>query len=325
MKYFSTKETAELLGYNDDSYIRKLIAEGRIQAEKKGRGWVIPLEEIWRYKVANEISAKHKALLTVNHELRFFVEDLVRKKRRRNISPKDAFCAYALSKGFKTHGAIISLCKAGYGEDAGVLTRTLFELLINLLYILEDPTEERGYRYLSYDWIQRKKMFDYIIKSNPSILAQHNQRISTSSKDKEWHKHVIEMAQKVNKKYQYKNNSWSDKNLREMSINVNREPLYNLIYGLFSQSTHSQTRTMNDYAQSTPNGIEYSLDESDNWVEQVLVAAFDCYSQIIESVIKHYGWESIEKIEEIRKKLWDIVAEINKRAENISEKMKSTS
>lgn len=312
MEQFTTKQTANLLGYNDDSYIRKLIASGKLKAAKKGKEWLISKDEIWRFEIANKIAGSYKSLLIPNFELSGLVEVLVLKKRGRDISPKDGVAAYALTKGYKTHGAILQLCKSGYGEDAGILVRSLFELLITLLYIIDDSTEERAYRYMSYDWVMRKKMFETTITNNPEILSKFNERRNSSKLDRELFEHVLDMAKKVEQKYAYKNGTWSDRDLRSMAQSVGRDSMYDLVYRLYSQNTHSFARTMNDYARSTSEGIEYSLAESENWIQEDLIAAFDCYSQIVEAVSKHFSWVDAEQLDLIKSRLWEAVDKINK-------------
>lgn len=48
IKMYSTTEAAKILGYTNDSYIRKLIRIGKIEATKVGKTWVIPQTEINR-------------------------------------------------------------------------------------------------------------------------------------------------------------------------------------------------------------------------------------------------------------------------------------
>ncbi len=50
MKYLTTKEVAAKLNYEGDAQIRKLISRGKIKAEKIGRMWVIPVEELVNIK-----------------------------------------------------------------------------------------------------------------------------------------------------------------------------------------------------------------------------------------------------------------------------------
>ena len=47
---FTTRETAELLGYASANVIRVMLKKDMIKGVKKGRDWLIPQEEIDRIK-----------------------------------------------------------------------------------------------------------------------------------------------------------------------------------------------------------------------------------------------------------------------------------
>lgn len=49
MEYVSVEEAAELSGYAT-AYIRQLLRQGKIKAEKKGTMWWIALESLQEYK-----------------------------------------------------------------------------------------------------------------------------------------------------------------------------------------------------------------------------------------------------------------------------------
>jgi len=52
MKYVTTKQAAKLLNYTGDAQVRKLIERGQLHAEKFGRVWLIPEEELGNTKRA---------------------------------------------------------------------------------------------------------------------------------------------------------------------------------------------------------------------------------------------------------------------------------
>jgi excisionase family DNA binding protein len=50
MKYLTTKEAAELLGYKGDAQIRKLIQRGQLNPDRLGKTWAISVEELRRFE-----------------------------------------------------------------------------------------------------------------------------------------------------------------------------------------------------------------------------------------------------------------------------------
>ena len=294
MRYYNTRDLAKILGYNDDSYIRRLIGEGKLKAEKRGREWVVSEEDASNYRTKNVISTSYKDLFSLNHQLKLLVDDYLEREIR-NIGPKDALVAFTLAKSYKTHSAIMALCEGGYGEDASILNRTIFELLITLLYILKDPTDERAYRYYGFDWILREKMFNYA-EQKPELLLQLEQRALKPKNGDVSISEVTKMSKQVQDKYKYKGYNWSDKSLGEMAEEVNRSGQYKTMYRLSSQHTHSHARVMNDYVKQTENGFTNFAGISDNWVEEDLVMAFDFFSSIFATASDQYGWKAEKEL-----------------------------
>lgn len=312
MRYYNTRDLAKILGYNDDSYVRRLIGEGKLKAEKKGREWVVSEEDASNYRTKNIISTSYKDLFSFNHQLKLLVDDYLEREIR-NIGPKDALVAFTLAKSYKTHSAIMTLCEGGYGEDASILNRTIFELLITLLYILKDPTDERAYRYYAFDWILREKMFNYA-EQKPELLLQLEQRALKPKEGDVSISEVKKMAKQVQDKYRYKGYNWSDKSLGEMAEEVNRSGQYKTMYRLSSQHTHSHARVMNDYVKQTEDGFTNFAGISDSWVEEDLVMAFDFFSSIFAAASDRYGWKAEKELKPLFDKFLKIMEKTNQKA-----------
>lgn len=61
MKYLTTKEAAETLGYASDAVIRRLIKTKDINAHKFGKSWAIPEEELGNIKRIRKQYRKRKS------------------------------------------------------------------------------------------------------------------------------------------------------------------------------------------------------------------------------------------------------------------------
>ena len=70
---------------------------------------------------------------------------------------KNRIVSAFLVKATKTHNAIIILCKQGYGEDAVILARSLFDMLVDILYITRFKLDTMADRYEFYDDVWRAK------------------------------------------------------------------------------------------------------------------------------------------------------------------------
>lgn len=224
-----------------------------------------------------------KNLFDKNHELREIVGSILEKKFSK-VTPKIAFSTFILGKAYKTHEAILILCINGYGEDAAMLTRSLFELMVLLLYVLKDKSNKRVLRYYSYDSIIRKEIYDYAISTTPSLVNALEERINNPKPEDLSIEKVQEMAAIAQDRYKYdRRKGWSDKSIRQMANCVNKGGIYNTIYSLFSNISHTAVRVMNDYVKFKPGDSVYTVQvgPSDNWIKENLVASFDFLLGII--------------------------------------------
>lgn len=236
-------------------------------------------------------------LLKFNKEL----HDLVDTKLQLDITDGDNkvfFIAFAMGKAFKTYEAIGILCKSGYGEDAFMLTRTLFELMVTTAYILQDATEDRLTRYASYDWVTRREMYDYIV-SNNSLLADLNKGIESGGKA-DIIAEVETEYKNVMEKYKYRN-GWSDKSIKGMSESIGRLDAYNTVYKLQCTLGHTNVRSMNEYISIANEGTILNIGPNWDLVRSTLVIAFDCFFHITQEANSKFSWGLENTLEEISK------------------------
>ena len=312
MNYFTTKQAANLLGVNDESYVRKLVLSGKLEANKVGTQWMIGEEAIHKFKVKNDIKSKYKALLSFNQELRTLADKMLDKSQKM-VGPRDMFTAFAIGKGYKTHGAVLLLGKQGYGEDASILARSLFDLLINLLYIQADQTDGRAYRYFQYDWILRKKIFTYAL-GKPEIMDKIQERTINPRPDDATIQEVEEQAKLSQEKNNYTERGWSDKSLHDMAQEVGRIDAYKTVYRLQCQLDHNATRSVNEYAKQSQDGIVFEVGQSGNWVEESLVIAFDFYYSILVAFNSHFNAGFGKEISDLENRYIAELSKINKKS-----------
>ncbi|MCC7304063.1 helix-turn-helix domain-containing protein [bacterium] len=285
MKHFTTKQTATFLGYNDDSYIRKLIATGKLEAEKIGRQLMISEEAIHKYRVAIGIKSKFKQLLAVHQELAKLISEVMTREQA-ITGPKDAILSFALTKMSKSHEAILVLTSQGFGEDATILSRSLFELMVNIAYIQNDSSDSLANRYLDYDWVQRAKMIENV--KEETISQEATKRGITEAELKKQISDLRIKAEEVKRKYNYTNNAWSDLSLFDMSDKIGRLDAYKTVYRLQCQLAHNSSRSMNDYLNFEEIETVFDASRSDNWIEECLVITFDFAYHILSAFNEHF-------------------------------------
>ena len=72
-----------------------------------------------------------------------------------------------------TMQAIQVLCKEGFGEDALALVRCLFEILVTLRYIKNNP-QRRGKRFFQFSVIQEKEYSERYVKAGIGEVTEEN-------------------------------------------------------------------------------------------------------------------------------------------------------
>lgn len=73
-----------------------------------------------------------------------------------NVSPYRNVLWLVLAKGFKSFDSVRRLCEIAYCEDAGILLRSLLNLLAIVRWISLDPPV-RSAKYLGWFWIEMRK------------------------------------------------------------------------------------------------------------------------------------------------------------------------
>lgn len=244
-----------------------------------------------------------KTLLSFNDRLHKIAETQFESEIHDN-SNKAFFQAFVLGKGFKTYEAVSLLCRGGYGEDAFVLTRSLFELMVTNAYILNDNTEDTLMRYMNYDWVTRKEMYDYIV-SIPEQLAQLNAEIA-SGKRINTVPEVEAEYKKVMAKYGYRN-GWSDKSIKGMSEAVGRTDMYSTVYRMQCTVGHTDARSMNEYARLTDEGTILNIGPNWDLTRATLVVTFDCFFHILKEADAQFSWGLSETLEALANEYAEVV------------------
>ena len=250
-----------------------------------------------------------KVLLDFNNKLKNIIEPKLQESIYDKNS-KSFFIAFVFGKAYKTHDAILLLCKNGFGEDAFMLSRVLFELMVTSIYILNDESGKRFERYVEYDWVTRKKLYDYIF-NNKYLLTKLNKKIDGIKHKKEDLEEINKEYQWVKNKYKYKNLGWSDKNIKEMAKEIGRIDAYNTVYSLQCTASHSSARNMNEYVKQESKEFIIDIGLSSNYIEESLVINFDFFISIVREADKIFKWNLKNQLDQITNDWGKTVGEIN--------------
>lgn len=223
---------------------------------------------------------KYSDLFYFNEEMRAIIEPALNKHPEPK-TPRQIFLLYALAKSHKTQAAILLLSERGFGQDAGILARSIFELAITVLYIAKDENGKLVERFFDYDWIMRANMYDSV--SEDTFFKNRIENRDPAGEEVEA---VLAEAGKIKKKYPgIKHFRWSDENFREMAEKVGRLDTYKSAYHLQCNLAHPNSRNMNDYFSESEGRLEVNAGPNDEWIKSSLIATFDFFIHVV------YAWD----------------------------------
>ncbi len=218
-----------------------------------------------------------------------------------DLAPSQRVMMFFIAKAHKTHRATIILSRAGYGGDAMMLMRSLFEMAVEARYITEDPLSPIALRWLHFDYIERSKFY-HIVKNDPEF-AEYHQALEA---DAELGKTIEDGAKKAEQLWQFSKYRphWSGMSLAKIAEQVGFKYHYKTVYKLSSTIVHSSVRAANQYLVPLESGApKVNIDPNDDRVNIVLAyafASFYCVSACWCKVIR-----PPKKLDTLLKAHWD--------------------
>lgn len=250
---------------------------------------------------------KYIDLFNLNEELRATIEPVL-DEHPEPEGLKQAFLLYALAKSHKTQAAILLLSEKGFCQDAGILTRSMFELSITASYITQDETGKIVERFFDYDWIMRANMYDSVSKD-----AIYKEKINKKDSAKEIIEEVLTKAEEIRKKYPDMTDiRWSNKSFKKIARKVGRLDAYKTAYSLQCNLSHPNPRNINDYFTESEGRLEVNSGPDDKWISESLVATFDFFFHIISDWNEEFGFGLKSKLDDLTKRYSVKIKEINK-------------
>lgn len=190
---------------------------------------------------------------------------------------------FLTGKSSKTFRAIRILCSLGYGEDAAILLRSLFENLLYILFISKGEKEKLALEYIEYDFIIKKEGLDRL-KKYPNDYIKYKKEIDRQELE------IINNYNNFLQKYSYKNKrNIFNKDKRMLAKEVGLEWEYDMVYWLDSHYAHTTPNTANKMIKFEENIYSASSGPSDNFVLQNIVSSLYYILMILEKVIEVFS------------------------------------
>jgi hypothetical protein len=175
--------------------------------------------------------------------------------------------AFFLAKAFKTYQAAYLLSDHGYHQDAAVLARTIFEILLQISYIATDA--KRAELFLKHDPVDRYYLFLRFSKFPELVegIANRERELATLKAD----------FDELKADYS-KNKGWWGTDLRSLAELSGKEKDYLRLYPLYSPLVHSTSTSVKYYVEEGADGLHLDFNPSDAGAK---LAGFDVASEFV--------------------------------------------
>lgn len=153
---------------------------------------------------------------------------------------------FFLTKAFKSYKAVHLLCSAGFFQDAAVLSRTIFEIYLQMSYMAGNPVE-RAPLFIKHDLVGR--YFLYLkLKKYPNLVSDIEKR-------KENLEQLTIQFKELEDQYR-KGQGWWGSDLRWLAERIESddeeaEKSYLRLYPLYSDLVHSTSSSVKYYIFTT--------------------------------------------------------------------------
>lgn len=240
-----------------------------------------------------------KEIFNLHQELRVLI-DPVLDEYPIPQSSKQGFILYAVAKSHKTQAAILLLCEKGFGQDASILSRSIFELAVNAKYICKDATDYTAQQFFDYDWIRRKRMLD-AVSNNPDVKKELDRK---DPGGKMLIQVKLEAAKMSEKYYNGKMPSnWSGLTIENRAHEVGLTHEYKTLYSLLCDQSHPNSRNTNDYFIDNQGVFEVNAGADVNWIRESLIATFQFFIIIVDCWNKEFKFGLDSNVQDINEKL----------------------
>jgi len=181
------------------------------------------------------------------------------------------------------------LCEAGYGEDAMLITRSLFELVITAQYLVQTDSRQRVARYWAYHQLARKQLMDPKWADADFMAAYQGVTRRT----------LEAAASRAKRRFGYTRPSsafgWAGVSLQQAAVTVGQGPAYDSFYRLSSQFEHSMLWALTTYIRDG----NANASASPKWVNQTLATAFTEMRILLEVVVRALNLGLLRQVREV--------------------------
>jgi hypothetical protein len=241
-----------------------------------------------------QVDAEYARQLEACDRLLDFVLDRVKPWKGRPLDPEkaeDTILAAIFARSLNTYWAAIELARIGFGEQAAMLNRSLFEDMVDAHWVSVEPTLA-GERYEQHHQHGQMLLAD-TLTSYPDFISRDELP--------EFDPAERERLDGVFGRYGIK--SWTGLNLRERVAAIEhlwgdertREMLrfyWDIAHRENNQTLHVSAQSLGQIVRARgPEGITFKLGPGPEFLDRALLGAFWTFVQTVTLLLDQFGFE----------------------------------
>jgi len=241
-----------------------------------------------------------KEIYELNNSLLQLAENLQGEliKKPITLSPDLGVLRFFFAKASKTAKAVVFLCQEGHPEDALVLVRTIFEIVVKSFYISKSDPIERARAFILYDALKKRKQFR-------KMAAWNRERMIEDREVEKALKKIEDECDTLEKDPQISRDTlmWPKKHLSELSKEVDLTWEYLTFYWISCLYTHTDIRSCMSFVSETDKGPSFDKKPDDKFTKNVLIYLSDFFIKIIQEFDCRFNLGYQNNISELKEKV----------------------
>lgn len=186
---------------------------------------------------------------------------------RIGTSERRAIVLMLFAKGLKSYNAILRLCEGGYGEDAAIVLRALFQTAVTARYLTQRDFRQRYARYEAYQWILKKRVLEPAIEAGTIAMPKY-----IKGQQYSW-KQIQAFARRARMRYGKMTGAmgWTGHKLEQVVRSLGYQEAYDSLYRHASEYEHTSLRAAQTYARGQGRVMTRIISQpSDHLVDETL-------------------------------------------------------
>lgn len=258
-----------------------------------------------------KIYLKYGNWLRLNDYLIRLVGNLLKTQKGKFKDSFEFVIYFLFIKSYSTFKAINLLCGKGYGFDSAMLTRSLLENLVDMLYISKDQKERSG-KFLYWEAIEKKTWMDVIENNSEWMAVPSIKKAVLDNKTK-----IINDYNQMKIFFPDERKGWSQKTITNR-IKESRSTLLPL-YNRLCCFTHPSTSTVGDYIKDfSGQKIFPYICPNEEFLYEIFPTSHDLFYEVLEKFNEVFKLKQENKLKQIKKKREVIWNKYKKQNEEIT-------